>query len=214
MAALCRRMAELFRRIPLPQPQTFAIESSSPPCRGLLRDQHMRSEMDAFFAWATAEYAKVQDQRGSLHSAFGYALRQKDALMRVCDDGRLHLDNNRSERALRPLAVGRKNWLFVGTDNHAASAANIVTLITSARLHRLDPEHYLRDLIRVLPHWPKGPYLELSHKHWAHTRSRLDKPQLDAELGPLDVHEPPQQQSPSNCSLRLHEPTLHRADAR
>ena len=157
------------------------------------RDQHLRPEMDAFFAWATAEYAKVQDQRGSLRSAFGYALRQKDALMRVCDDGRLHLDNNRSERALRPLAVGRKNWLFVGSDDHASSAANLLTLIASARLHRLDPELYLRDLIRVLPHWPKGRYLELSPKHWAHTRSRLDKAQLDAELGPLHVPEPPQQ---------------------
>ena len=158
------------------------------------RDQHLRPEMEAFFAWATAEYDKVKDQRGSLRSAFGYALRQKDALMRVCDDGRLHLDNNRSERALRTLAVGRKNWLFVGSDDHANSAANLLSLIASARLHKLDPESYLRDLIRVLPHWPKDRYLELAPKHWAHTRSRLDGAQLDAELGPLHVPEPPQQQ--------------------
>src|SRR5262249_4159415 len=66
-----------------------------------LRRQHLRPHLEAFFAWAQAEFEQVRSQRGLVRSAFGYATRQKDALMRVLDDGRLILENNRSERAIR-----------------------------------------------------------------------------------------------------------------
>ena len=73
-----------------------------------MRDAHLRPHAEAFFAWAAVEYEKVRHERGLLRSAFGYAVRQKDALLRVFDDGRLVLDNNRSERALRgAIAIGR-----------------------------------------------------------------------------------------------------------
>jgi transposase len=109
----------------------------------------------------------------------------------VFDDGRLPLDNNRSERALRgTVATGRKAWLFVGSDDHGQSAAHHFALIASARLHRLDPEAYLRDLFRVLPHWPRDRYLELAPKYWAQTRARLDPRELAAEIGQLTVPPP------------------------
>lgn len=152
-----------------------------------LRNKHLRPELESFFAWAEVEYAKVKGQRGSLRSAFGYAVRQRDALMRVLDDGRLKLDNNRSERALRAVAVGRKNWLFIGSDDHATAAGHLMSAIASARLHALDPEVYLREVLRVLPHWPKDRYLELSPKLWTPTRARLDEAQLAAEFGPLTL---------------------------
>lgn len=155
-----------------------------------LRGAHLRPEMEAFFSWATAEYEKVRDQRGLLRTALGYAVRQKDALLRVLDDGRLVLDNNRSERALRQIAIGRKNWLFVGSDGHAESAGHILSLVASCRLHRLDPEAYLRDLFRVLAHWPRDRYLELAPKYWAATRARLDPAELAMEIGPLTIPEP------------------------
>jgi transposase len=154
------------------------------------RDVHMRPHMESFFAWADVEYERVREQRGSLRSALGYALRQKDALMRVLDDGRLLLDNNRSERELRKIAVGRKAWLFVGSDDHAESAGHLFSLVASCKLHALDPEAYFRDLFRVLPHWPKDRYLELAPKFWAATRARLHPDQLARELGPLDVPPP------------------------
>jgi hypothetical protein len=72
-------------------------------------------------------------------------VRQADALRRFLEDGRLPLTNNQSERELRRVAVGRKAWLFVGSDDHAQAAGNLFSLIASARLHRLDPEAYLRD---------------------------------------------------------------------
>jgi transposase len=153
-----------------------------------LRDAHLRPHMTAFFGWAEAEYDKVRHQRGLLRSALGYAVRQNDALLRVLDDGRLVLDNNRSERALRgTVATGRKAWLFVGSDDHAESAGHLFSLIASCKLHGLDPESYLRDLFRVLAHWPKDRYLELAPKYWASTRARLDAKQLADEFGPLTV---------------------------
>ena len=155
-----------------------------------LRNAHLRPHMEAFFAWAEIEYERVRDQRGSLRSALGYAVRQKDALMRVLDDGRLVLDNNRSERELRRIAVGRKAWLFVGSDDHAESAGHLFSLIASCKLHGLDPETYLRDLFRVLAHWPKDRYLELAPKYWASTRARLDVVELARDISPLTVPPP------------------------
>ncbi len=156
------------------------------------RNAHLRPHVAAFLSWAEAEYDKVKGQRGPLRSALGYTVRQKDALARFLDDGRLKLDNNRSELALRGrVAVGRKAWLFVGSDDHAQSATGIMSLIASARLHRLDPETYLRDVLRVLPHWPRDRYLELSPLHWAATRARLDGDDLARELGALTVPLPP-----------------------
>jgi transposase len=165
-----------------------------------LRDQHLRPHIEAFFAWARVEYERVKGQRGLLRSALGYACRQEAALSRFLDDGRLVLDNNRSERALRAVAVGRKAWLFVGSDDHAQAAGNLLSLVASARLHRLDPEAYLRDLVRVLPHWPRERFLELAPRYWPATRARLDPAQLAKELGPLSIPAPsaPSQQPSSN----------------
>lgn len=123
------------------------------------RNQFIRPEVEAFFSWATIEYEKVKPARGALRSAFGYVTRHREALMRFLEDGRLKLDNNHSERELRRIAVGRKAWLFAGSDDHAEATGHIFSLIASARMHDLDPELYLRDLIRVLAHWPSERYL-------------------------------------------------------
>jgi transposase len=155
-----------------------------------LRNQFIRPLVDAFFDWVAPEYNKVKDVRGPLRSGLGYILRQRDALLRFLEDGRLRLDNNHSEGELRRIAVGRKAWLFVGSDDHAVSAGNLFSLIASARLHRLDPEEYLRDLFRVLGQWPKDRYLELAPKYWATTRARLVPTELAKEVGPLTIPPP------------------------
>src|SRR5262249_16822932 len=126
-----------------------------PAKRKALRDQGLRPLLDDFFAWAEAEYAKVKHTRGLLRSALGYVVRQQGALRGFLADGRLRMENNVSERELRRIAVGRKAWLFVGSDDHAQATANLFTLIASCKLHVLDPELYLRDLFRVLVHWPR-----------------------------------------------------------
>jgi transposase len=162
-----------------------------------LRNIHVRPLVEAFFAWVAVEYEKVRLVRGPLRSAFGYLSRHKDALMRFLDDGRLRLDNNHSEGELRKIATGRKAWLFVGSDEHGTSAGHLFSLIASARLHRLDPEEYLRDLFRVLGQWPRDRYLELAPKYWAATRARLDPIELANEVGPLTIPPAPLEQAPS-----------------
>lgn len=185
----------------------FALERKWKHCppveKKALRQTHARPHLESFFAWAEVEFARVKDHRGLLRSALGYCVRQKDALMRYLDDGRLEPTNNSSERELRRIAVGRHAWLFVGSDDHAQSAGHLFTLVASARLHKLDPELYLRDLFRVLPHWPRDRYLELAPKFWLATRARLDPVELAAELGPLAVPakiDPPTEEQPPSQS--------------
>ncbi len=162
-----------------------------------LRDLHLRPHTDAFFAWVADEYARVKHQRGLLRTALGYAHRQRGALVRFFDDGRLKLTNNQSERELRRVATGRKAWLFVGSDDHGQASGNLLTLIASARLHQLDPEAYLRDLCRGLPHWSSGRHLELCPRDWRATRARLVPTELERELGPLTVPPPPSSEQPA-----------------
>jgi hypothetical protein len=102
----------------------------------------------------------------------------------------LKLENNRSERALRQVAIGRKNWLFAGSAKHAEALAHLLTLDASAKLHGLPAETYFRDLIRVLPFWPEDRYLELCPREWAKTRARLDDAELRAEVGTITVPPP------------------------
>jgi len=97
------------------------------------------------------------------------------------------MTNNDSERALRHIATGRKNWLFFGSDDHASAAANLFSLIASCKLHGLDAETYLAEMIRVMPHWPRERYLELAPKYWTATRARLDPAELAREVGELTV---------------------------
>jgi transposase len=150
------------------------------------RDAHLRPHVDAFLAWCE-EQRMTAPARSWLAAGFGYAARQNDALRRFLEDGRLKLDNNRSERALRNIAIGRKNYLFVGSDEHAAALVNIYSLEASARLHGLDVAAYFRDVIRVLPYWPRDRFIELCPRDWAKTRARLDPSELEPELGPITV---------------------------
>ncbi len=152
-----------------------------------LRKAHLAIHIEKFFAWADAEYETTRHTRGLLSTALGYVVRQRGPLEAFLADGRLAMDNNRSERALRAVAVGRKAWLFCGSDDHAEAAANLMTLVASAKLHSLDPELYLRDITRVLAFWPRERMLELAPKHWARTRSRIDAVELGAEIGELTV---------------------------
>jgi transposase len=155
-----------------------------------LRREHLSPLVEEFLAFAEAEYAKVEGRRGSLRRALGYCVRQADALRAFLDDGRLRMDNNLSEGQLRKVVRIRDASLFAGSDEHAEAAGHLLSLIASARLHDLDPERYLRDLIRVLPVWPRERFLELAPKHWLATRARIDARQLEAELGPICVPDP------------------------
>ncbi len=97
----------------------------------------------AFRAWLQTTLAQVS-QESALAEAIRYALTRWTALTRYRDDGRLEIDNNAAERSLRPVALGRKNYLFAGSDAGVECAAALYTLIGTAKLNGLDPEAYPR----------------------------------------------------------------------
>jgi transposase len=146
-----------------------------------MRAQHLRPLMESFFRWVKDARASAQG-RNLATKALGYASNQEKELLCVLDDARLPLDNTRSERTLRKVVVGRKNWMFYGSDTHAESAAAIFSIIASCRLHAIDPHQYLDELLRLLPYWPQDRYLELAPKYWNATRAKLDPDELDAPL--------------------------------
>lgn len=143
--------------------------------------------VDEFFEWVRAQDDPSSQVRSLVKKALGYADRQERALRRFLDDGRLRMDNNLSENALRTIATGRKAFLFFGSDDTAQAAANLYSLIASCKLHGLDPELYLAEVIRVMPYWPRDRFLELAPAYWAQTRARLDPKELEAELGNVTV---------------------------
>jgi hypothetical protein len=147
----------------------------------------LRSLVDEFFDWVRAQNDLTCQERGVVNKALGYAVRQQLALRRFLDDARLRMDNNLSENALRVVASGRKAWLFFGSDDHAQAAANLYSLIAGCKLHGIDPERYLAEVIRVMPYWPPERYLELAPAYWVETRRRLDPAELAAELGHITV---------------------------
>ena len=154
--------------------------------RTAYRATHLRPLFDEFFAWARA-MREMAVGNNLATKALGYALNQEVELRRVLDDGMLPLDNTRAERALRKIVVGRKNWMFYGSDTHAEAAAAIFSLIASCRLHRLDPFAYLDEALRLLAYWPRDRYLELAPAQWAATRARISPDELAMPIGGFTV---------------------------
>jgi transposase len=102
--------------------------------------------------WFEVSLTKLS-RKSDTTAAIRYALGLWPALTRYCDDGRLEIDNNAAERALRVVALGRKNYLFAGSDTGGERAASIYSLIGSAKLNGLDPEAYLREVLsRIADH--------------------------------------------------------------
>ncbi|PCC73202.1 IS66 family transposase [Nannocystis exedens] len=140
------------------------------------RREKSRPIVDAFFAWCDEQAADVLDET-PIARAIRYAQNQRAALMRFLDDGRLPLDNNVSERNLRREVLGRKNWLFLGSDEGARTNTLFVSLLASCQLHGIEPWAYLRDLFCVLPSWPRSRVLELAPAFWKQTRQHEDAQQ-------------------------------------
>ena len=126
--------------------------------------------LDAMRGWLDERQADALP-KSALGKAVGYTLNQWDALVRYTEDGDLAIDNSATERALRAVAVGRKNWIFAGSDNGGRRAATLYTLIATAKRHGLEPFAYLRDLFARLPTHPLDRIDELAPHRWAERRA-------------------------------------------
>jgi transposase len=149
------------------------VASAAPATRHAIRQEQSRPIVERFFAWCDGLVDRVLDE-SPLAKAIGYARNQRAALARFLDDGRLPLHNNTSELQLRREVIGRRNWLFVGSDEAAAVNTIFVSLLASCGLHRIEPWAYLRDLFCLLPGWPQRRVLELAPAYWQQTLEQKD----------------------------------------
>lgn len=190
-AAICRYPVGLqgLLRIRAIYAADHVVQRAPAAERKALRDAHVRPLVDDFFSWVQAAKA-VTPGRNLATKALGYAANQEVELRRIFDEGDLPLDNTRAERALRKIVVGRKSWMFYGSDTHAEAAAAVFSVIASCRLHGLDPFQYLEEVLRILPYWPRDRYLELAPKYWRATRGRLRPDDLASPISAFVVPPP------------------------
>ncbi len=118
--------------------------------RHAARQQHARPVAQELHAWLTSQRHKLVNVDATA-KAIDYSLGRWRALVRYLDDGNVPIDNNAVENSIRPLAIGRRNWLFVGSQQAGVRAANIMSLIESAKLNGHDPWAYLKDIFERLP---------------------------------------------------------------
>ena len=142
------------------------IRGRPPDERRAVRQAESIPILDRFRAWIVERRTQLPP-RGSLSLALGYALGHWAALVRYTTDGRLEIDNNRAENALRGIALGRKNFLFAGSDAGGENAAIIYTLIETAKLNGIEPFAYLRDVLGRIADHPVNRIAELLPWEWA-----------------------------------------------
>lgn len=151
-------------REPRPDPQALAEAAAG---RLELRRRRSRPVMKAL-----GKIMEILRRRGDvlpksgLGKAVGYASNHWQALTVFLRDGRIEADNNQSERALRGICIGRKNWLHLGSRRGGRAAAVLFSLVQSARRHGIDPFVYLRDLLTRIPTHPQSRIHELLPDHW------------------------------------------------
>ncbi len=141
-----------------------------PDERLALRKKRSRKDLDKLGAWLKRTYEN-EPPASAMADACGYSIRHWIALSRFLEDGRLPLDNNLCELQIRTLAVGRKNYLFAGSDNGARRAATLCSLLRTAALHNVDSFVYLTDVMqKIADDWPADRIDELLPDAWAAAR--------------------------------------------
>ena len=130
-----------------------------------IRQAKSRPLADAFYQWMVLQRQKITDGSATAR-ALDYSLKRWVALTRFVDDGQLPIDNNWAENQIRPIAIGRKNWLFAGSLRAGQRAAAVMSLIQSARLNGHDPYAYLKDVLQRLPTQKNHQIAELLPHHW------------------------------------------------
>lgn len=134
--------------------------------RQRIRQEQSKPILDSLHQWLLLQRQKVPDGSG-IAKAIDYSLKRWEALARYCEDGAVPIDNNRVENQIRPWALGRGNWLFAGSLRSGQRAANVMSLIQSARLNGHDPYAYLKDVLTRLPTQKSSQLEELLPHSWS-----------------------------------------------
>lgn len=144
--------------------ELYAIEEE---IRGLTTEERLAARQSqskpllaSLHEWLV-EKNETLSKKSRLGEAFAYVLNQWDALCYYCEDGLAEPDNNAAERALRAVCLGKKNFIFFGSDHGGERGALLYGLIGTCRLNGIDPEAYLRHILSVLPEWPSNKAAEL-----------------------------------------------------
>jgi transposase len=137
----------------------------SDEARRALRQEKAAPVLKMIGEWLEREKKNVLP-KSPIGQAIEYSRSNWLALNRYIEDGRLSIDNNKAERAVKPIAVGRKNWLFAGSDNGGRTGAVLFSLITTAKAHHLDPWRYLRDVLTRLASHPASRIDEFLPDRW------------------------------------------------
>ncbi|ANB60157.1 IS66 family transposase [Anoxybacteroides amylolyticum] len=163
-----RKFDEALKAMPAGQPKTetaarqglefcnqlFAIErglrDASPEERYAVRMERSKPILEAYLAWLQKQRPRTLP-KSLLGQAIAYSLNQWDKLTAFLQDGRLEIDNNRSERSIKPFVIGRKNWLFANSPRGAQASATIYSVIETAKENGLNPFQYLKYLFEQLP---------------------------------------------------------------
>jgi len=147
------------------------IRGSPPEQRRAVRQERSKPLFEALQAWIEETLPSLPGRSG-LAQAMRYAITRLTRLSVYLDDGRLEIDNNAAERAIRPLALGRKNWLFAGSDAGGARAAAIASLIESAKLNNVDPQAWLAGVLGRIAEHPINKVDELLPWNWRRDRDQ------------------------------------------
>jgi transposase len=134
--------------------------------RRVIRQDKTKRIADALHQWLTQQRQKVPDGSATA-KAIDYSLKRWKALVRFIDDGELPIDNNWVENQIRPIAIGRNNWLFAGSLRAGKRAAAVMSLVHSARLNGHEPHAYIRDVLERLPTQPASRIDELLPHRWS-----------------------------------------------
>ena len=144
------------------------VKELSADQRLAVRQARTKPLLDALHEWMTLQRRKVPDGSATA-KALDYSLKRWAALIRFADEGQLPVDNNWIENQIRPIAIGRNNWLFAGSLRAGKRAAAVMSLIQSARMNGHDPWAYINDVLRRLPTQPNSRINELLPHHWHRT---------------------------------------------
>ncbi len=146
-------------------------QSASPKLRAVCRSCESRPIINRIkkivLSWTTNHRFLPKSTMGQ---AISYALSEMASLETYLDDGRIEIDNNLVEIAIRPTAIGKKNWLFIGAANAGQRSAILFTLIESCRKRGINPFDYLRDILTRLPSMTNWQIKDITPEAWAATR--------------------------------------------